>query len=99
MEKKTILMKQYDLDDGYYNTVKGAEIGWQEQIEKVLQENGLDLCWWQLLGKDHSLFMDFLEIYSLKSEGEVNMDFMLAYIDYVKKLIDKVNTLLKERLN
>ena len=92
------LMKNYTLGDGYYRTVKHAEIGWQEQIEKLLQENGLDLCWWQLLGYNHNLFMDFVEIYELQDKDDYNMAFMNAYINYVKALIEKVNTLIKARL-
>ena len=95
-----ILMEKYNLNEGYYATPKLAEIRWQDKIEEVCKQNGLSLCWWQLLGYKHDLFMDFVGIYSLRKTDEMGfgMEFMNAYIDYVEKLIEKVNMLLKERL-
>jgi len=98
--KEIILMEKYNLDEGYYATPKLAEIHWQDRIEKVCKQNGLNLCWWQLLGYEHDLFMDFVGIYSLREKDEIGfgMEFMNAYVDYVEKLIEKVNIILKEKV-
>lgn len=92
-KKEIVFMEKYNLSKGFYQNPKLAEINWQDRIEKVCEKNGLNLCWWELLGHEHDLFMDFLEIYYIEDKNE----FMYRYVDYVQKLIETVNMKLKER--
>ena len=74
---------------GFYS-VKKMEILYQEKIEKALEANGIDECWWKCFERgdaDGYIFLRLFEMYQNK-EGD---DFMVDMFDYYNRIRDKVN--------
>lgn len=77
----------FDAIADYNYGVKGFEVRFQDEIERVLEENGLEGIWWKYYSS--SIFEEVFEIYAEANNGDYELLFRLS--DLYDKIIDEVS--------
>lgn len=77
----------FDTIADYNYGVKGFEVRFQDEIERVLEENALEGIWWKYYSS--SIFEEVFEIYAEANNDDYELLFRLS--DLYDKIIDEVS--------